>query len=78
MSAPTYDYETVPDLSVRSGPTPGVHYRVRHIATDSRVATCILEVNARLVVAALNSANPDYLKAMEADLHSDAARNRVP
>jgi hypothetical protein len=61
-----YDYETISDASVKGGATPGVHYRVRDVESDNRVATCVDRANARLVVRALNALGADYMTEMRA------------
>lgn len=50
-----YTIETVKDETAPQG----VHYRVAHGASDSRVATCYSGANAQLVAAALNAFDPD-------------------
>lgn len=45
-----YDYEKVEDS-----------FRVTHVATDSRVATCFSEENALFVTKALNAYQEDYM-----------------
>lgn len=43
-----YDYQRLKDEEGRD------EFRVTHVATDSRVATCYLESNAQFIVDALN------------------------
>ena len=59
-----YDFEIIKDVSVTSGPTPGVRYRVRDIASDNAIAHCYDKVNAQLIVDALNAAGFDYMSTM--------------
>ena len=68
-----YDFETIPDKSVTGGATPGVHYRVRDIASDNRIATCIDIANAKLVVRALNALGADYMNTMREEFECEAA-----
>lgn len=68
-----YDYETIQDKTVKAG----VHYRVRDIDTDSRIATCYLECNAKLVVAALNGQGADYRSVVAADLLEEIKAGKV-
>lgn len=48
-----FNYESIGDESVKTGPTPGVHYRI-HDAKDNRIATCYDQDNARFIVGQLN------------------------
>lgn len=50
MTSKKYEIQTIKDKEAPSG----YHYRITEIATDSRVATCYLEENAKLVCDALN------------------------
>ena len=45
-----YEVQEIKDPNVSSG----IHYRVSHIPTDSRIATCYLQENANFVCKALN------------------------
>jgi hypothetical protein len=49
-SRPPYEIQTIDDPDAPNG----VHYRVSHAPTDSRIATCYLKENAGLVCQALN------------------------
>jgi hypothetical protein len=59
-----YDFEVIKDASVTSGPTPGVRYRIRDIASDSAISTCYDKVNAQFIVDALNASGVDYMSFM--------------
>lgn len=48
-----FNYESIGDESVKTGPTPGFHYRI-HDAKDNRIATCYDQDNARFIVGQLN------------------------
>jgi hypothetical protein len=61
---PKYDYETIKDASVTLGPTPGVRYRIRDIASDNMLASCADVANAKLIVHALNSLGENYMDYM--------------
>lgn len=68
-----YDYETIQDKTVKAG----VHYRVRDIDTDSRIATCYLECNAKLVVEALNELDATYRTFVGEDLREEIKAGKV-
>jgi hypothetical protein len=63
-----YDFETIKDASVKSGPTPGVRYRIRDVASDNAIATCYDIANAQFIVDALNAAGIDYMKFMRSTI----------
>jgi hypothetical protein len=62
--AAKYDFEVIKDASVTSGPTPGVRYRIRDIASDNAISTCYDKANAQLIVDALNASGVDYMSFM--------------
>lgn len=64
METTRYDFEVIMDASVTGGPTPGVRYRVRDVATDNAIASCYDRVNAQLIVDALNASGLDYMSFM--------------
>jgi hypothetical protein len=72
-AAAKFDYETIKDPSVTGGATPGVHYRVRDVTSDNRIATCFDRANAEFVVRALNALGQDYMTEMR----STFARERT-
>lgn len=66
-----YRYERIsPD---RDG---GTHFRVADDRTDSRIATCYSEENAKLIVAALNGGDSPALRR-KAELPASASRKLV-
>ena len=62
--AAKYDFEVIKDASVTSGPTPGVRYRVRDIASDNAIASCYDKANAQLIVDSLNASGVEYMSFM--------------
>ncbi len=59
-----YDFDEIKDASVKTGPTPGVRYRVRDVATDNAIASCYIKANAQLIVDSLNASGVDYMSFM--------------
>lgn len=70
MSQPKYDFEAIKDPSVTSGPTPGVRYRVRDVASDNMIASCYDRANAQFIVDALNASGLDYMGVMRRKIGS--------
>jgi hypothetical protein len=68
--AAKYDFEVIKDASVTSGPTPGVRYRIRDIASDSMISSCYDKANAQLIVDALNASGVDYMAFMRKTVSS--------
>jgi hypothetical protein len=66
-----YDFETIKDVSVTSGLTPGVRYRIRHTKTDNAIAHCYDKANAEFVVDALNAISVDYMDYLREAVCSD-------
>jgi hypothetical protein len=67
-----YDFETIKDASVTTGPTPGVRYRVRYIRTDCALAHCYDKANAQFIVDALNAISVDYMGYMREAMRTDS------
>jgi hypothetical protein len=64
------------EVQIIDSPEQGVNYRVTHVATDSRIATCYVAEHAELICDALNAYNGTSFDDRELDFPEDELRDK--
>ena len=62
------------EIQLINSPTDGLNYRVTHVQSDSRVATCYLKEHAELVCDALNAYSGKIFMRREEEAVMDIVR----